>query len=211
MVAQLVVAQLVVAQQIQFFTKKSNPAEFIRQLHFNMKDFTITVYSENKTGLLSRIVSVFTRRHINIESLTTSKASIPGIHRFTIVVNLDEVNVKKVVAQIEKQVDVLKAFYYDESEIVHQELALYKVPTNAFKNGSSLEKIIRQHNARILEIEPEYTVIEKTGHPEETEALLRVLEKTGVYEFVRTGRVAIVKPMEMLNAYLKTIDFKYQN
>ena len=176
-----------------------------------MKDFTITVYSENKIGLLSRIVSVFTRRHINIESLTTSEASIKGIHRFTIVVNLTEVAVKKVAAQIEKQIDVLKVFYYDESEIIHQELALYKVPTSGFKNGNSLEKIIRQHNARILEIEPEYTVIEKTGHPDETEALLKVLEKTGVYEFVRTGRIAIVKPMEMLNAYLKTIDFKYQN
>ena len=85
------------------------------------------------------------------------------------------------------------------------------MPTSAFKNGNSLEKIIRQHNARILEIEPEYTVIEKTGHPDETEALLKVLEKIGVYEFVRTGRIAIVRPMEMLNAYLKTIDFKYQN
>lgn len=171
-----------------------------------MKEYTITVYSENKTGLLSRIVSVFTRRHINIESLTTSKASIKGIHRFTIVVNLAEENVKKVVAQIDKQVDVLKAFYFDNSELIFQEIALYKVPTSAFTNGSSLEKIIREHNARILEIEPEYTVIEKTGHAEETEKLLRVLEEIGIFEFVRSGRIAIVKPMEMLNAYLKSVE-----
>lgn len=176
-----------------------------------MKEFTITVFSENKTGLISRIVSVFTRRHINIESLTTSKASIKGIHRFTIVVNLEEEQVRKLVAQIDKQVDVIKAFYYDETEIIHQEVALYKVPTSGFTNGNSLEKLIRKHNARILEIEPEYTVIEKTGHAEETEALLHELEKTGIFEFVRSGRIAIVKPMEMLNTYLKSIENKHFN
>ncbi len=176
-----------------------------------MKEFTITVFSENKTGLLLRIVSVFTRRHINIESLTTSKASIKGIHRFTIVVNLEEEQVRKVVAQIDKQVDVLKAFYYDNSEIIHQEVALYKVPTQAFTNGNSLEKLIRKHNARILEIEPEFTVVEKTGHAAETEALLQEFEKIGIYEFVRSGRVAIVKPMEMLNTYLKSIESTHHN
>lgn len=176
-----------------------------------MKEFTITVFSENKTGLLLRIVSVFTRRHINIESLTTSKASIKGIHRFTIVVNLEEEQVRKVVAQIDKQIDVLKAFYYDNSEIVHQEVALYKVPTQAFTNGNSLEKLIRKHNARILEIEPEFTVVEKTGHAEETEALLQEFEKIGIYEFVRSGRIAIVKPMEMLNTYLKSVESTHHN
>ena len=176
-----------------------------------MKEFTITVFSENKTGLISRIVSVFTRRHINIESLTTSKASIKGIHRFTIVVNLEEEQVRKLVAQIDKQVDVIKAFYYDDTEIIHQEVALYKVPTKAFTNGNSLEKLIRKHNARILEIEPEFTVIEKTGHAAETESLLHELEKIGIYEFVRSGRIAIVKPMEKLNTYLKSIESSHFN
>ena len=171
-----------------------------------MKEFTITIFSENKTGLISRIVSVFTRRHINIESLTTSKASLKGIHRFTIVINLEEEQVRKLVAQIDKQVDVIKTFYYDNSEIIYQEIALYKVPTKASTNGNSLEKLIRKHNARILEIEPEYTVIEKTGHVEETESLLQELEKIGIYEFVWSGRVAIIKPMEMLNTYLKSVE-----
>lgn len=171
-----------------------------------MKNYTITVYSENVTGLMTRVVSVFTRRHINIKSLTTSESSIKNIHRFIIVIKVSKEQVRKVVAQLEKQVEVIKAFYYDDSEIIHQELALYKVPTSAFTNGNSLEKLIRKHNARILEIEPEYTVIEKTGHQEETQALLRELEKIGIYEFVRSGRVAVVKPMEMLNTYLKSLE-----
>lgn len=170
------------------------------------KKYTITVFTENYTGLLSRVVSVFTRRHINIDALTTSKSSIKDIHRFTIVVNVDEKMVEKLVSQIEKQIDVIKAFYYEEEEIVYQEIALYKVPTHVFNNNNRVEHLIRSHNARILEVEPEYIVIEKTGHEHETEALLKDLEKIGIYEFVRSGRVAIVRPMERLNRYLKSLE-----
>jgi acetolactate synthase-1/3 small subunit len=175
------------------------------------KEFTITVFSENAVGLLSRIVTVFTRRHINIDSLNTSESSIPGIYRFIIVVKVSEEMVEKLVKQLEKQVDVLKAFYYDITEIVYQEIALYKVPTNIFMKGNSVENIVRAHNARILDIESEYIVVEKTGHKEETEALLRAFEKIGIYEFTRSGRVAITKHMEPLNQYLKSIEAEEAN
>lgn len=169
------------------------------------KEYTITVFTENHAGLLSRVVSVFTRRHINIESLTTSASSIPGIHRFTIVVRVPATTIDKLVGQLDKQVEVLKAFAYENDEIVHQELALYKVPTEVFNNNTRIEQLIRSHNARILEIEPKYIVIEKTGHPEEIDALLAELRHIGIYEFVRSGRVAIVRPMERLNRYLREV------
>lgn len=171
------------------------------------KSFTITVFSENRTGLLSRVVGLITRRKINIESLTVSKSSMVGIHRFTIVLTISEEVIIKVVNQIDKQVDVLKAFYYRDEEIVHQEIALYKVPAEAMYNSNQVERMIRLHNARILTIEPEYVVVEKTGHQHETEALLADLKTTiGVYEFVRSGRIAVVKPMEQLNKYLKSVE-----
>lgn len=168
--------------------------------------YTITVFTENNTGLLARVVSVFTRRHINIISLTTSESSDPGIHRFTIVVNLQLSSVKKLMGQLEKQIDVIKAFYYGDDEIVYQEIALYKVPTEIFSGSNLVEKIIRKYNARVLRIEEEYIVIEKTGHEKETKALLEELKVVGIFEFVRSGRVAIVKPMERLNKYLQTIE-----
>lgn len=170
------------------------------------KEYTLTVFSENQTGLLGRVTAVFTRRHVNIESLTVSKSSMPGIHRFTIVVNSTEDVVRKLAAQLEKQVDVLKAFYYAPDEIIYQEIALYKVPTAVFKNGLSMEGLIRRYNARILEMEPDFVVLEKTGHQHETEALLEELQQHGIYEFVRSGRVAIVRPMERLRAYLQSIE-----
>jgi len=175
------------------------------------KDYTLTVFTENQTGLVIRIASVITKRHINIESLSVSKSSMPGIHRFTIVVHEDSETVRKLCAQLDKQVDVLKAFHYDNDEIVYQEIALYKVPIEAFFHGERLERIVRDHNARILSIEPEYIVIEKTGHENETEALLEALREIGIYEFVRSGRVAIVKPMERLNKYLQSLNIKMSN
>ena len=169
-------------------------------------EFTLTVFSENVTGLMARVITTITRRHMNIESLTVSESSMPNIHRFTIVIKETEEAIRKLVAQIDKQVDVLKAFYYKNSEIVHQEIALYKIPTSAFYKGSEVEKLVRTHNARILSIEADYIVIEKTGHQKETDALLKELKKIGIYEFVRSGRVAIVKPMERLNNYLKSLE-----
>ena len=174
------------------------------------REYTISIFTENVTGLMARVVAIFTRRHINIESLTTSRSSIPDVHRFTIVINVSEERVRKLVAQIDKQVDVMKAFYYDNSEIVSQEIALYKVPTNAFSESKEMENLIRKHYAKVLTIEPEFTVIEKTGTAEETEALLDEIRKIGIYEFVRSGRVAIVKPMEQLNQYLNNIGNKFK-
>ena len=170
------------------------------------KEYTLTVFCENKTGLMARIVSIITRRHINIESFAASKSSMEGIFKFTIMVIVEEEQVRKLITQIEKQVDVLKAFYYDNSEIIYQEIALYKVSPKLFFGGGDVEKLVRKHNARILTIEQEYIVIEKTGHQSETEALLNELKEIGIFEFVRSGRVAIVKPMERLNTYLKSIE-----
>jgi len=169
------------------------------------QEYTLTIFTEDKTGILSRIVTIISRRHFDIKSITVSPSSMHGIYRFTVMMVLEEEQVRKLTEQIDKQVDVLKAFYYDNSQIIHQEIALYKVPTEAFYNGDNVEKLIRRHNARILTIEKEYIVIEKTGHQNETEDLLNDLKEFGIYEFVRSGRVAIVKPMERLKNYLRTV------
>ena len=168
-----------------------------------VKQYTLSVFTENKTGLLMRVVMVFTRRHINIESLTTSQSSIEGIFRFTIVINVTEEQVKKLVQQLDKQVDVLKAFYYEDQDIINQEIALYKVPIEAYQDPGKMILLMRKHHARILTVEKEFVVIEKTGLESETEALLDDLRQYGIYQFVRSGRVAIAKPMEQLSLYME--------
>ena len=173
-----------------------------------LKKYTITIFSEDHPGILARVVGIITRRHINIESINGSPSAIAGIHKIIVVVNVSNELIKKLVGQLDKQVDILKAFYYEDSEIVFQEIALYKVPSKAFYNGNAVETLVRKFDARVLRIEQEYIVIEKTGHFKDTEALYEALKEFGIYEFVRSGRVAIVKQMERLNTYLKNIELK---
>ncbi|MBO5721275.1 MAG: acetolactate synthase small subunit [Bacteroidales bacterium] len=168
------------------------------------KLYTITALSENEVGLLNQISIIFTRRKLNIESLSVSASAIHGVHKFVITTNCDEEMAIKVVNQIEKKIDVIRAFYYAEEDIVYQEVALYKVSTPALLEAGGLEKLVRKYNARILEIHPVYTIIEKTGHTEETEALFRDLDKYGVLQFVKSGRVSITKStIEHVDKYLE--------
>ena len=91
------------------------------------KSFTISVYTENNIGLLNRISSIFQRRHINIESLNTSKSEIEGVSRFTILVTMTEDQVRKIIGQTEKQIEVIKAYYNTEDETIYQESCLFKI------------------------------------------------------------------------------------
>ena len=171
------------------------------------KEFTITAFSENSIGLLNRITIIFTRRHLNIDSLVVSESAIQGIFKFTIVTRTTQDLIEKVVKQIDKVVDVLRAYYLTTEEIIHQEIALYKVPTEALTNSNEIEGLIRKHNARILEVTPEYTVIEKTGHKKETQELFDDMDKFEVLQFTRSGRIAITKATrERLSEYLKKLD-----
>ena len=170
------------------------------------QEYTVTVYTENHIGLLNRIAIIFSRRKINIDSLNTSPSEVEGIHRFTIVINEVEDVVRKLVRQIEKQVEVLKAYYNTIDEIVWQELALYKVPTDEIAEKVKVERLLREFGARAVVIRKDYTVFETTGHREETEKLVQVLEPYGLIEFVRSARVAIIKASSGFHEKLKEFE-----
>ncbi len=171
------------------------------------QEYTILIYSENHIGLLSQVSTVFTRRNVNIESITSSESAIPGIHKITIVAITDKEQIEKVRNQLDKRIDVVKSFVFTADEVIHQEIALYKVPTEAILESDEVERLIRKHNARILEISREYTVIEKTGHKNETQELFEKLNQFGVTQFTRSGRVAVTKlKKELLSNYLKNIE-----
>ena len=172
----------------------------------NKQEYTITVYTENQVGLINRIAILFSRRKINIESLNTSPSEAEGIHRFTIVINETEEVVRKLCRQLEKQVDILKAYYNTNDEIIWQELALYKVPTDEIAEKVKVERLLREYGARAVVIRKDYTVFETTGQREETDRLLEVLEPLGLIEFVRSARVAIIKDSKGFHEKLKEFE-----
>ena len=170
------------------------------------KEFTITVYAENHIGLLVRIATIFSRRKINIESLNTSPSEAEGIHRFTIVIEETEEVVRKLARQIEKQVEVLKAYYNTNEEIIWQELALYKVPTDQIAEKVKVERLLREYGARAVVIRKDYTIFETSGHRVETDKLVEVLAPFGLIEFVRSARVAIIKDSKGFHEKLKEFE-----
>ncbi|MEH0156578.1 acetolactate synthase small subunit [Limibacter armeniacum] len=169
------------------------------------KRFTLSIFTENTVGLLTRITLIFTRRKINIESLTTSASEIDNVHRFTVVFNSSHENAIKVLKQIEKQVDVIKCFCYEDQDIIFQEIALYKVSIHNLHEGNEVENIVRKSHARILAAQPDFLVIEKTGHEYETHELYEQLKPFGLMQFARSGRIALAKERQEVSAMLRDL------
>jgi acetolactate synthase-1/3 small subunit len=169
-------------------------------------EYTLTIYTENQVGLLNRIAIMFSRRKINIDSLNTSPSEIESIHRFNIVITETEETVRKIVRQIEKQVDVLKAYYNTNDKIIWQELALYKVPTEVVAEKIKVERLLRSYGARVVAITKDYTIFETTGQRAETDKLIEVLAPYGLIEFVRSARVAIIKDSKGFHEKLKEFE-----
>ena len=171
--------------------------------------YTITIFSENTVGVLNQISTIFTRRQLNIETLSVSPSAIAGIHKFTITTySNDEELMKKLTRQIDKRVDILKAYYNTDDDLVFQELALYKLSTGKVMEHSTVEYLIRKYNVRVLEITADCIVFLKAGHYNETQGLFEELaDKIGVLQFVRSGRIAITKSkVERLSEMLTKLE-----
>ena len=169
-----------------------------------LNKYTISIYTEDNVGLLNRISAIFLKRHINIISITSSESEISNIFRFIIVVQVDFIQIKKLVKQIEKQIEVIAAFYHTDDETIFLETALYKVKSESLFEERQIQNIIKESRANIVTVKPEYFVIEKTGWREETEDLYNKLKKYGLLQFVRSGRISVSKKSMEITKFLKS-------
>ncbi|GGE25560.1 acetolactate synthase small subunit [Sphingobacterium cellulitidis] len=170
------------------------------------QEYTITIYTENSIGMIGRISGIFSRRKINIESLNTSPSEVDGIHRFTILITESEEVVRKLCRQVEKQVEVLKAYFNTNDELIWQEQALYKVPAEAIAEKVLVERLLRQYGANVVVIRNDYIVFETAGHREEIDRLTEELSKYSLIEFVRGARIAIIKDSAGFHTKLKQFE-----
>lgn len=166
--------------------------------------FTISVYTENNVGLLNRISAIFQRRHINIESLNISPSEIEGVAKFTIVVYMTEVNIKKIIGQIEKQVEVIKAYYHSEENTIYQISGLFKIKSELLFEEPQIQNIIKESNARIVTVNTNFFVIEKSGKKDEIVKLHQQLSVFGIMQYTRSGRVAITKDEMKISTLLES-------
>ena len=166
--------------------------------------FTISVYTENNIGLLNRISAIFQRRHVNIESLNTSPSEIDGVSKFTIVVAMTEVNIKKIIGQIEKQVEVIKAYYHHDDETIYQISGLFKIKSELLFEEPQIQNIIKESYARIVTVNTKFFVLEKSGRKQELIDLHEKLSVFGIMQYTRSGRIAVTKEEMKISTLLET-------
>ncbi len=165
--------------------------------------FTISVYSENNVGLLNRISGIFLKRHINIESLNVSKSEIDDVSKFTIVVRTTEVWVRNIVGQIEKQIEVIRAFYHTDEETIYQESALFKISSDLLFDERQIQNIIKESNSQIVTVARDFFVLAKSGRRHEIDEVYDLLKPFGIMQFVRSGRITVSKEVMQISSMLK--------
>lgn len=172
------------------------------------KLYTICIFTENTLGLLNRISGIFTRRRINIESLSVSETERKGISRFTIVIKSDErEKVEKIVRQIRKIIEVMAVFGYEDQDLTYNELAFFKVET---EKASEVKKLLEGYKrAKVLYEDARILIIEKAGTEEEIYSFFTQLKPFGILEFVRSGRIALPKNEKGLAQYLPEVEWEY--
>ncbi|WP_310381085.1 acetolactate synthase small subunit [Flavobacterium sp.] len=169
------------------------------------KTFTISVYSENNVGLLNRISGIFLKRHINILSLNVSESEIEHVSRFIIVVDTTEKWVQNIVGQIEKQIEVIKAFYHVDEETIFLESALFKIQSNLLFDERQIQNIIKDSNSDMVTVSRDFFVISKSGKRAEIDELHAKLKPFGIMQFVRSGRISVSKEKMEISTLLEDL------
>jgi len=151
---------------------------------------TFVVYVENKPGVLTRVSSLFRRRGFNIDSLTVGRTEKPEVSRMTIVVEANEDQARRIMANVYKLVNVLLVDDITSEPAIVRDLALIKVGATHEARPHVLE-LASVFRARVVDVAPESLTIEITGTEDKIDGLLEVLRPFGLVEVVRTGQVAM--------------------
>jgi len=161
---------------------------------------TLAVLVENKPGVLARVSGLFSRRGFNIESLAVGTTEDPDTSRMTIVVGGDDRVLAQVTSQLGKLIDVISVSDLPSAESVDRGLALIKVAADS-GTRSEIMQIADIFRAKIIDVGSETLIIEVTGDKSKIEAITNMLDRFGIRELVRTGRIAMRRGEKTVNGY----------
>jgi acetolactate synthase-1/3 small subunit len=151
---------------------------------------TISVLVNNRPGVLARTAGLFARRGFNIDSLAVSTTQDPDVSRMTIVVAGPDQIVEQISKQLYKLMDVIKVLDHQAEAVVNRELALIKVDAPAGQRAEIMQ-IVSIFRANIVDIAEKTFIIEVTGSADKVDALAALLQKYGIREMMRTGRIVL--------------------
>jgi len=160
---------------------------------------TIAVIVENKSGALSRIAGLFSRRSFNIDSLSVGGTDNPDYSRMTISVGGDREVLEQVIKQLSKLINVIRVSELDPAESVERELAMIKVSADR-ENRAEIMQLVDIFRAKIIDVSARSMIIEVTGDEEKIDAIVVLLRQFGVKEMARTGKVSMVRGTRVIKA-----------
>jgi acetolactate synthase-1/3 small subunit len=162
---------------------------------------------EDEAGVLSRIASLFARRGFNIESLAVGPAEQEGVSRITMVVPGDDRIIEQLTKQLYKLVNVLKVQDITEIPCVERELMLLKVNATS-SNRSEIIELSQIFRARIVDVAEDSLTLEVVGDPGKMVAIVQVLQKFGLREIARTGKISLTRESGVNTELLKSLQAK---
>lgn len=152
----------------------------------------MSVLVENKPGVLARVAGLFARRGYNIDSLAVSVTERPDTSRMTVVAEGDEHTLEQISKQLYKLVDVIKVYDHTGESVVDRELALIKVRADGSAR-SEVMQISGIFRAQIVDVGDEMLTVQCAGTEQKIDSLIRLLDRFGVLELVRTGKVVLAR------------------
>ena len=152
----------------------------------------ISVFVENKFGVLARVSGLFSGRGFNIDSLSVAPTLDPTISMMTIVTQGDDRIIEQITKQLNKLIDIIKVVDLTEKGHVERETALIKINARAEERAEAL-RIVDIFRARVIDSNSSTYTIEITGDVSKIEAMINLLRPLGIKELVRTGRIAIAR------------------
>lgn len=158
---------------------------------------TISVLVENRSGVLSRISGLFSRRGFNIESLAVGPTQDPTISRVTIIADGNEYTVEQIEKQLNKLIEVIKVKTFKTGECMARELLLVKVAAGADKR-QEIMTICEISNARVIDLTPNTMTLEVCDKYDHLKRFEELITPYGIMEMVRTGTIAIQKGAEVI-------------
>jgi acetolactate synthase-1/3 small subunit len=170
---------------------------------------TLSVLVEDEAGVLTRIAGLFARRGFNIESLAVGPAEQVGISRITMVVPGDDHVIEQITKQLYKLINVLKVQDITEVPCVERELMLLKVNATSV-NRSEILELVNIFRARVVDVSEDSLTIEVVGDPGKMVAIVQVLNRFGLREIARTGKIALTRESGVNTEYLKSLQSKLQ-
>jgi len=155
-----------------------------------MSKHTIGVVVDNKPGVLGRVVGLFSRRGYNIHSLAVGTTENPDFSRITIVVTGEDDVLEQITKQLYKLIDVVRVHELSTASAVGRELVLIKVSAKE-NTRAEIQQIADIFRAKIVDLGESALIIEASGDTDKIDSFKKMLEKYGIKEMVRTGKIAL--------------------